>query len=590
MGAAGAAARRRPGGMSVTGTPDDLDRLRLVASAMAGRPLTLKPAADDAPGYTDGRVVYLPSGERPELLAFLAVQGALLGAGSLDPGLVRRLSGRAGVARRYLAVEGWRALAEMADRLPALPLVEAAVRMDHPSSCPEQSLELALGRRPLADPPPVFGAIRPGRIRAAADAVTAAAPTPRDLAGDIAADLLPEADDDEAEETIPLGSLSRLLNGGIQTGLSRWLAKKFGGRGQPEDGDGGAELPMGGARAVSRLGVNTRVCLFPLTLQPTEIDTDRGHGWCYPEWDAHAGRYRAGWCTVTEFDPPVTGSTGAARPQSGDLTRRLARLAVALERHRRQPQGDDIDLDAAVDARIVARAGLTPPEDVYLETQRTRRSLSVLVLIDVSGSSAERSAAAGDVLRHEREATAVLADALRGLGDRVAVFGFRSRGRHSVSLLRVKDFDDQLTGTAYGRLAALAPSGYTRLGAAIRHGAHILDTRAGTERRLLVVLSDGFPYDDGYEGRYAEADARRSLAEARRQGIGCLCLSLGATTDAETLGRVFGTAAHASAACFDDLIPDIGPLFRRAIASAELQRRVAQRQRRGAPIETKGAA
>ena len=227
---------------------------------------------------------------------------------------------------------------------------------------------------------------------------------------------------------------------------------------------------------------------------------------------------------------------------------------------------------------------------MYLESQRTRRSLSVLVLIDVSGSTAERSAVAGDVLRHEREAAAVLADALCGLGDRVAVFGFRSRGRCSVSLLRVKDFDDHLTGPAYGRLAALAPGRYTRLGAAVRHGAHVLDTRAGTERRLLVVLSDGFPYDDGYEGRYAEADARRSLAEVRRQGIGCLCLSLGATTDAETLGRVFGTAAHASAAQFDDLIPDIGPLFRRAIASAELQRRVAQRQRRGAPIETKGAA
>src|SRR5205807_6449267 len=185
MGAAGAAARSRPGRASVTGTPDDLDRLRLVASAMAGRPLTLERAADDAPGYTDGRVVYLPAGERPELLAFLAVQGALLGAGSLDPGLVKRLSGRAGVARRYLAVEGWRALAEMADRLPGLPLVEAAVRMDHPSSGPEQSLELALGRRPLADPPPAVRVIRPGRIRAAADAVTATAPTPRDLAGDV---------------------------------------------------------------------------------------------------------------------------------------------------------------------------------------------------------------------------------------------------------------------------------------------------------------------------------------------------------------------------------------------------------------------
>ena len=96
---------------------------------------------------------------------------------------MKRMTGRASVARRYLAVEGWRAMAEMAGRLPALPIVEAAHGAERPSSSPEESLELALGRRPLADPPPVFGVIRPGRIRAAAEVVTATAPTPRDLAG-----------------------------------------------------------------------------------------------------------------------------------------------------------------------------------------------------------------------------------------------------------------------------------------------------------------------------------------------------------------------------------------------------------------------
>src|SRR5439155_14714311 len=141
--------------------------------------------------------------------------------------------------------ERWRAVAEMADRLPVLPIVEAAGRREHPTSSPEQSLELALGRRPLPDPPPAFGVIRPGRIRAASEAVNGVAPTPRDRAGDLPAELFPETDDDEAEaeDSVPLGSLSRLLNGGLQTGLSRWLTKKFGGRGQPEEGDGGSELP-----------------------------------------------------------------------------------------------------------------------------------------------------------------------------------------------------------------------------------------------------------------------------------------------------------------------------------------------------------
>jgi nitric oxide reductase activation protein len=95
-----------------------------------------------------------------------------------------------------------------------------------------------------------------------------------------------------------------------------------------------------------------------------------------------------------------------------------------------------------------------------------------------------------------------------------------------------------------------------------------------------VVLSDGFAYDHGYEGRYGEADARRALAETRRRGVGCLCLSIGAGIEAAALRRVFGTAAHASVPTVGQLPPLIGPLFRAAIRSAEAQRRVFQRTER----------
>jgi nitric oxide reductase activation protein len=90
---------------------------------------------------------------------------------------------------------------------------------------------------------------------------------------------------------------------------------------------------------------------------------------------------------------------------------------------------------------------------------------------------------------------------------------------------------------------------------------------------LLVVLSDGLAYDHGYEPEYGAADARRALAEARRRGTGCLCLSIGASTDAETLRRVFGNAAHASLPGAEQLSRVIGPLFRSALRSAELRRR-----------------
>jgi len=123
------------------------------------------------------------------------------------------------------------------------------------------------------------------------------------------------------------------------------------------------------------------------------------------------------------------------------------------------------------------------------------------------------------------------------------------------------------------RLHGLVPGAYSRLGAAIRHGAAVLDQRGGTSRRLLVVLSDGLAYDHGYEPVYGAADARRALGEARRRGMGCLCLSIGARTDAETLRRVFGSAAHATIPRIEQLSRVIGPLFRSALRSAEVPRR-----------------
>src|SRR5207302_9069288 len=79
---------------------------------------------------------------------------------------------------------------------------------------------------------------------------------------------------------------------------------------------------------------------------------------------------------------------------------------------------------------------------------------------------------------------------------------------------------------------------------------------------------------------YGEADARRALAETRRRGTGCLCRSVGAATDIAALRRVFGTAAHAAIPRATQLAGVVGPLFRSAVASADVQRRLSQRRER----------
>jgi nitric oxide reductase NorD protein len=124
------------------------------------------------------------------------------------------------------------------------------------------------------------------------------------------------------------------------------------------------------------------------------------------------------------------------------------------------------------------------------------------------------------------------------------------------------------------RLRAITPGAYSRLGAAIRHGAAVLEREGGTSRRLLLVLSDGLAYDHGYERAYGAADSRRALAEARHRGTGCLCLTIGAGTNDDDLRRVFGSAAHATVLRLEQLNQMIGPLFRAALQSAEVRRRI----------------
>ena len=110
----------------------------------------------------------------------------------------------------------------------------------------------------------------------------------------------------------------------------------------------------------------------------------------------------------------------------------------------------------------------------------------------------------------------------------------------------VKRFDERLDARSRRRMNGLVPGAYTRMGAAIRHGASVLEEQGGTVGGCSWCLSDGFAYDHGYEGDYAEADAAPGARRGPPSRDGCLCLSIGAGTDAESLRRVFGTAAHAS--------------------------------------------
>jgi hypothetical protein len=440
------------------------------------------------------------------------------------------------------------------------------------------SLELARADRSL-EPDWAFGAIVARRV-ASSDGPTGP-PTPLDPAP-VAEPLDPddlEVLEDEAHRDADLGDLlsSPVGGGGAIGRLFAKLLRPT--RSRDGGGDPGADAPTHLSRA--RVGGGrTMLSLATSGATLSGAEPDAVVSYRYPEWDERRQTYRPDWCTVLEDVAEADPTSSLVLPDGAALRRALARLGTELTPCRRQRQGGDLDIDAVVQARVDRLAGGPQVDDVYIDSLRRSRALSVLVLLDVSGSAAEPGVAGRTVHEHQRQAAAALVAALHRLGDRVALHAFRSRGRTAVQVTTVKGFDESVDQQVARRLDGLRPGAFTRLGAAIRHGSALLDAGGGTPRRLLVVLSDGFAYDHGYEGGYGEADGRRALLEARRRGIGCLCLSVGADTELGALQRVFGAAAHAAVPTTDHLPASIAPLFAAALRSAENQRRSFQRTER----------
>ncbi|MDZ7886696.1 MAG: VWA domain-containing protein [Mycobacterium sp.] len=543
----------------------------LLASALAGRTVAVRSAPAGEPAWTDGGAVYLDVATNTAFQRrCLAVQASLLAADSLNPAILRTLGRRAALARRYLAIEGHRALAcneELLSR-DIRALLDPALAAGTDSA--QASLDLAMSRVSLPEPPAAFGILRPRRM---ATGSTDPGRSGRHLARKGHDKELRELLEDGADDVDldVLDNFTSPFGGGGAVGklLQRMMksVRRRGGGGAP-----GADS----ATRRTRSGTRGAAAVLSTTVGPSCDDRPGAAvGTLYPEWDTNQRRYRENWCTVQEVEVAERDVKPAPRPDVHALRRPLTRLGVGLDRCRRQAQGDDIDIDAAVRSRVDTLAGTAGDAAVYIESLRRRRDLAVLVLLDVSGSVNEPGTAGRTVHEQQVLAAHALTVALHELGDRVALYGFQSQGRASVRVLPVKRFEDNVDSAVAQRLAALTPGAYSRLGAAIRHGAAVMADKAGTSRRLLVVVSDGLAYDHGYERAYGAADARRALAEVRQQGTGAVCLTVGAGTEARELRRVFGSAAHAAIPRPERLSDIIGPLFRSALRSADLRRRVA---------------
>jgi nitric oxide reductase activation protein len=258
-------------------------------------------------------------------------------------------------------------------------------------------------------------------------------------------------------------------------------------------------------------------------------------GFFYDEWDGKARRYKHAWCRVAVTRPARLAASSYGGAYAAAVLRKHAKhvrdLQIAFDRLRavrvlknRQPDGGEVDIDALIDRYATVRSGHQPDDKLYLVRRRQRRDLVTLVLLDLS-SSTDAWIKGQRVLDVAKESLLVLGEVLSSYRDQVGIGGFYSYTRRDCRFVILKDFAEPWP-QCKATLAGVEPTGYTRIGPAIRHGIHLLQQPKAAQK-LLLLLSDGKPTDyDRYEGRYGIADVRQAIREAAQVRIHTYALAV----------------------------------------------------------------
>ena len=266
----------------------------------------------------------------------------------------------------------------------------------------------------------------------------------------------------------------------------------------------------------------------------------------YDEWDGLIQDYRSRWCRVIEQTAAeaTTDFAELTLAGHGPAVRLLRRYFESirppgLRRVHGQIDGEDIDLDAVIRRAADRAAGAEPSDRLYIRSEKRERNVAVAFLVDLSGSTSRQIDAGGKrVVDVEKEGLVLLCEALEAVGDQYAIYGYSGRGRAQVDFVVVKDFDERDRSLPACRIGAVTPLQQNRDGAAIRHAVAKLNARSA-KVKLLILLSDGKPLDDGYADEYALEDTKRALREARMAGVNPFCITVDRNAD-DYVKRMYG--------------------------------------------------
>ncbi|MCC6533498.1 MAG: VWA domain-containing protein [Burkholderiales bacterium] len=268
----------------------------------------------------------------------------------------------------------------------------------------------------------------------------------------------------------------------------------------------------------------------------------------YPEWDYREQRLKRNWAWVQE-KKLAESNLGEARRLEQEYAIALKKLKQALQSQkptrlaprRRQFEGEDIDLEAAISYVTEREAGMSPEATVYRRRELKQREVSVILLADLSTSIMQLlPEGRGRLVDRVRAGILLFAESLEMVGDSYAIAGFCSKYRDNVAYYRIKDFDEPWSIEVKAQVGGLSGRLATRMGTAIRHATACFNG-VSSRRRLLLLVSDGRPedYDDGGDRRYLHEDTRMAVKEAVARGVHPYCITVDTLAN-EYLPQIFG--------------------------------------------------
>jgi nitric oxide reductase NorD protein len=297
------------------------------------------------------------------------------------------------------------------------------------------------------------------------------------------------------------------------------------------------EITLGKKQAnlASRIKMDLEMALDTREIYPL------GKGHCIDEWDYKKEVYLKNYVRIK---PQVTINVIPIalplRLQKSVKKIEKALDIIALDRIKndRLPYGDELNLDTWIDYKGHQNKSLHH-QNFYTTFERKTRDIATLILADVSLSTEGGITQDTRIIDVIKDALMVFSEALERLHDKFAIYSFSSLQNKKVYFTIIKNFKERYDELIRGRIDAMQPFYYTRLGAAIRESAKILEKHS-SKNKLLLIISDGKPNDeDRYDGRYGIEDTKKAIEEVKKKGITPFCITVD-SQGKEYLSYLFG--------------------------------------------------